>query len=214
LPFNKNNNEAQIQQIHQQDRPVKRLEGMNGKPIVETTGEMPTAEILVPPADVGALFDKHAGRLYRLARRLTPSADAAQDLVQQTFLKIAESSSRTSAGIANKEAWLVRVLINIRRDQWRKAATHRKLDSAWNVSTLPDRPDSDQESALIARTTVWRALDRLPPRRRAVIVMHELDGMPISEIASLLGVSAITARWHLSKGRHALSRLLKSHLER
>ena len=68
----------------------------------------------------------------------------------------------------------------------------------------------DQETAFVARATIWRALDRLTPRRRAVLVMHELEGLTIPAIASLLGVSAITVRWHLSKGRADLARVVQS----
>ena len=64
------------------------------------------------------------------------------------------------------------------------------------------------EAALVARATVWRALDALTPRRRAVVVLHELEGLTVSAIASLLGVSAITVRWHLSMGRRDLIRTL------
>jgi DNA-directed RNA polymerase specialized sigma24 family protein len=73
------------------------------------------------------------------------------------------------------------------------------------------RVTSDEEAVLVARATVWHALDRLTPRRRAVLVMHELDGLAIPAIASLLGVSAITVRWHLSKGRSDLARVLRAH---
>ena len=62
------------------------------------------------------------------------------------------------------------------------------------------------------KRTIWRALDMLPPRRRAVVVMHELEGMSISAIASLLGVTAITVRWHLSIGRRDLTRVLKAYM--
>jgi RNA polymerase sigma factor (sigma-70 family) len=61
---------------------------------------------------------------------------------------------------------------------------------------------------VIARTTIWRALDVLPPRRRSVIVMHELEGLAIETIALQLGISVITVRWHLSAGRRQLTRLL------
>jgi RNA polymerase sigma-70 factor (ECF subfamily) len=61
---------------------------------------------------------------------------------------------------------------------------------------------------LIARATVWRALDVLTPRRRAVIVMHELEGLSVPTIASTLGITAVTVRWHLSRGRHELARVL------
>src|SRR5881628_389795 len=72
------------------------------------------------PSDrLAALFAAHVERLYRLARRLVPSADDALDLVQETFLKAARSSESIPSGSNDAEAWLVRVLVNIRRDQWR-----------------------------------------------------------------------------------------------
>jgi RNA polymerase sigma-70 factor (ECF subfamily) len=110
-------------------------------------------------------------------------------------------------GSAGEEAWLVRVLINVQRDEWRKTAVRRRHEEAGHVS----RVTSDEEAVLVARATVWHALDRLTPRRRAVLVMHELDGLAIPAIASLLGVSAITVRWHLSKGRSDLARVLRAH---
>jgi RNA polymerase sigma-70 factor (ECF subfamily) len=187
---------------------------MKGQAFVEVVEEMPAAELRDPGARMGALFDAHADRLYRLARRLTSSADEAQELVQETFLKVAESGMTRRGDIASEEAWLVRMLVNIRRDQWRKTTTRKRLDAARYVATTQQMQGSEQESALIARTTVWRALDMLPARRRAVIVMHELEGMPISAIASSLGITAVTARWHLSKALRELSRLLNSQLEK
>jgi len=56
---------------------------------------------------LGALFDAHEDRLYRLARRLAASADDARDLVQETFLKAAGSLRSVPRGAAREEAWLV-----------------------------------------------------------------------------------------------------------
>src|ERR1043165_7058011 len=75
---------------------------------------------------LAALFDGHERRLYRLARRLTANADEARDLVQETFLKAAKSLRSIPREFAREEAWLVRVLVNIRRDQWRKAAGRQR----------------------------------------------------------------------------------------
>ena len=165
------------------------------------------------PADPGdrlaALFDAHHERLYRLARRLAPHADEALDLVQEAFLRAARSPGAIPAGATNEEAWLVRVLINIRRDQWRKTLVRKRHDREIGHSS---GVDDGQEAALIARATVWRALDILKPRRRAVLVMYELEGLPIPAIASLLGIRAVTARWHLSMGRRDLARVLKSRM--
>ena len=77
------------------------------------------------------------------------------------------------------------------------------------MSRRPTSVDPDQEAVLMARTTVWRALDTLTPRRRAVVITHELEGLTVPAIASLLGISAITVRWHLSMGRRDLARALR-----
>lgn len=156
---------------------------------------------------LAVLFDAHADRLYRLARRLVPSPDDALDLVQETFLRVARSLDSMPDGRREEEAWLIRVLVNLRRDQWRKELVRRKhrLDAVDMVE-----PRRDPEAALAIRSTVWSALDALPPRRRAVVVMHELEGLSIASIALLLGVATVTVRWHLSLGRRELARRLRS----
>ena len=60
---------------------------------------------------LGTLFNTHADRLYRLARRLTPGADDALDLVQETFFKVAKSAALVPVGPRAEEAWLVRILV-------------------------------------------------------------------------------------------------------
>jgi RNA polymerase sigma-70 factor (ECF subfamily) len=156
---------------------------------------------------LGTLFDLHHPRLFRLARRLSRDADEARDLVQETFLRAARSPGSIPVGEA-AEAWLVRVLVNIQRDEWRRQSTKKRLDpEGESEAARPVAPDS--EASLVARTTVWRALERLAPRRRAVIVMYELEGVTIPSIARQLGVSAVTVRWHLSMGRRELAEVIK-----
>jgi RNA polymerase sigma factor (sigma-70 family) len=162
-----------------------------------------------PAGRLAALFDVHYNRLYRLARRLVPSADDALDLVQDTFLRAARSQNSVPAGARNEEAWLVRVLVNIRRDQWRQAAVRKRFNQTAKMDGSEiANAGGNPEAAMIAHATVWKALDLLPPRRRAVIVLHEIEGLEISSIASLLGVSCITIRWHLSRGRKELASVI------
>jgi RNA polymerase sigma-70 factor, ECF subfamily len=175
---------------------------MNGLPIATV---LPAALPAAAADRLASLFDAHHGRLYRLARRLAPTADDALDLVQDTFLKAARTPKSVPTGFAEEEAWLVRVLVNIRRDQWRKAAVrHRHIEEA-RRSTIPN---ADTEAALVAHAAIWSALDGLPPRRRAIVVLHELDGLTVDDVAALLGISGITVRWHLSRGRRELARIL------
>jgi RNA polymerase sigma-70 factor, ECF subfamily len=171
--------------------------------------------VVMPSGDerrerLAALYDAHEDRLYRLARRLAASADAANDLVQDTFVRAAASLAAVPSGFAKEEAWLVRVLINLQRDQWRRMAVRRRAASTLraDATTYP----ANVESALAAKRAVWTALDRLHPRRRAIVIMHELEGMTPGAIASLLGVAVMTVRWHLSMARRDLRRVLAPHL--
>jgi RNA polymerase sigma-70 factor (ECF subfamily) len=162
-----------------------------------------------PPQDfaarVGDLFDRHHQRLFRLARRLSRNADDARDLVQETFLRAARSPRSIPDGASNEEAWLVRVLINICRDRWRHTAVQTRARVNGNVAS---EPAFDPEPQLIAKSLVRHALDALPPRRRAILVLYELDGTTIPAIAKLVGVTPVTVRWHLSMGRREMARAL------
>jgi RNA polymerase sigma factor (sigma-70 family) len=176
---------------------------MNGQAIaMPAAAERPHED---SAARVGALFDEHHQRLFKLARRLSRNADDARDLVQETFLRAARSPGSVPPGASHEEAWLVRVLINICRDRWRQSAVrtrarvHRLVTPAAEI---------DPEPALMARSMVWQALDALPPRRRAILILYELEGAAIPVVAKLLGVSPVTVRWHLSIGRREMAKAL------
>jgi RNA polymerase sigma-70 factor (ECF subfamily) len=161
-------------------------------------------EKAVRPEQLEALFDAHYLRLYRLARRLSGDAEEARDLVQQAFLRAARRPHRLPEEAARREAWLVRALVNLCRDRWRRLRVRR--EAADSLPT-PAR-SSDPEVRAVARATVQRALARLSPRRRAVIVLHELEGRDTGEIAPLLGVARVTVRWHLNAARKELRAML------
>jgi RNA polymerase sigma-70 factor (ECF subfamily) len=152
---------------------------------------------------LGQLFDTHHDRLYRLARRLSATREEAQDLVQDAFLRAATANRRMPQGAEAEEAWLVRVLINLSRDRWR-----RQKVRASNRREAADEASPAPEAAYIARLEVQRALAALAPRRRAVVVLHEMEGFDTAAVARLLGISAVTVRWHLSRARGELARVL------
>jgi RNA polymerase sigma-70 factor (ECF subfamily) len=175
----------------------------------------PSATIDSPARDVplqahaanrlGELFDLHQARLYRLALRMSRDPEEARDLLQETFLRAARRPGSIPAGEAAAEAWLVRVLVNLCRDRWRRLKVRRQAGPAprWSVDT-----PADPEAAQQARETIRAALATLRPRTRAVILMHEIEGLDKRSIAALLGITEVTVRWHLASGRGRLRRQL------
>ena len=165
---------------------------------------LPLAAPLSGTARLAALFDLHHRRLYRLGLRMLGSAEDAQDLVQETFLRAARALSRVPDGENAAEAWLVRVAVNVCRDRQRRRGVRQA-----RAAELPQQlPAPDEEAPRLARWTVHAALAQLPARRRSILVMHELEGLSTQEIGRLLGASPVTVRWHLAVGRRELARRL------
>ena len=151
---------------------------------------------------LAALFDSHQNRLFRLALRLCSDREEARDLVQETFLRAA----RHPGSVAG-EPWLVRTLVNLCRDRYRRLAVRSKAREELTREGREER--AHPEETHVARATVQAALAQLAPRRRAAIVLHELEGRPVRDVARLLGVTEVTVRWHLLAARRELARLLE-----
>ena len=83
----------------------------------------------------------------------------------------------------------------------------------WNRHETGPAPDQTLH-AKQARALVVAALERLPLPRRAVVVMHEIDDVPVSEVAAVLGIPLFTAYSRLRKGRRELETALRRLLNR
>jgi RNA polymerase sigma-70 factor (ECF subfamily) len=151
---------------------------------------------------LAGLFDLHHERLFRLACRLSSDREEARDLVQEAFLRAAQSPGSLPAGGAPGEAWLVRTLVNLCRDRYRRLGVRSRV----HASLRREEESAHPENAAVIGTTVRTALGRLAPRRRAAIVLHELEGAPVREVARLLGIAEVTVRWHLLAARRELAR--------
>jgi len=150
---------------------------------------------------LGALFDTHQARLYALAIRMSRDPEEARDLLQETFLRAARRSGSIPASDKAAGAWLVQVLVNLCRDRWRRLKVRREAGPAprWSVDT-----PHDPEQVESARQSVREALATLKPRTRAIVVMHEIEGLSRREIARQMSMTEVTVRWHLSTGRSRL----------
>lgn len=146
---------------------------------------------------LGLLFEATHQRLFRLGCRMTGDPDAALDLVQEAFLRAASRPALLPDADPAAEAWLVRVLVNLCRDGYRKSSVRTRHAARLEKGEALPSP----ESSLLARDLVQIAFAALPPRRRAVVALHELEELSVRDIARMLSVTEVTVRWHLAMGR-------------
>jgi len=149
---------------------------------------------------LGRLFDAHHRRLFALACRMTGDREDARDLVQEAFVRAAGARALPPEG-SGAEAWLVQVLVHLCRDRRRRQRVRQR-----HASERPPEPESVTQGPDL---DLWSAVAALPPRQRAAIVLHEVEGHAVAQVGALLGISPITVRWHLLAARRRLREVLR-----
>ena len=161
----------------------------------------------VPAADalVAALFAAEAARLVSLARFFVEDRTAAEDLVQEAFIRL----SRTAHRIRDSEraaAYLRSIVINLARDHNRRGLVSLRH----RPPALLDEPSAeDTAAARESRSEVVAALRTLPHRQRDCLVLRYYLDLPVEEIATTLGISANSVKTHLQRGMRALATTLE-----
>jgi RNA polymerase sigma-70 factor (ECF subfamily) len=147
-----------------------------------------------------ALYARHTPRLRMLVWRLLgPRRDETDDVVQETWLAGCRGIGRFN-GSAKFSSWLT--TIGIRHAQRRfSVPTHTAVES------LDFAAEAAHES--LTAIDLERAIGRLPPHQRAVVVLHDIEGFTHEEIAAQLGVAVGTSKVTLARARQALRHLLK-----
>lgn len=171
-----------------------------------TTAASADAAAVTDRERIEALFDAQGRRLFALALRMTGHRADALDLLQETFVRALEHARSLPDSTTGAEAWLVRVLVNLIRDRGRRRKVRgvaAELPAALAASGRP-------EPAALARIQVRQALAGIPPRRRAILVMSEIEGRTSIEIGRLLGLRPATVRWHRARARETLRARLQN----
>ena len=154
---------------------------------------------------------EHADRVYRLAYRLTGNQHDAEDLTQETFIRVFRSVQNYQPGTF--EGWLHRITTNLFLDMVRRRGRIRMEALPEDYDRVPaDEPNPEQiyhDSRL--GPDLQAALDSLPPEFRAAVVLCDIEGLSYEEIGATLGVKLGTVRSRIHRGRQALRDYLASH---
>lgn len=153
------------------------------------------------------LLADYSGIDQRLTRRLG-SADLASDVLQETYLRIAAMNDVGS--IQSPKAYLFRIALNIANDRRRADSRRLTADEVDCLLDIPDdRPDPAREVEDRSEVSqLKRAIAELPERRRVVLTLSRIDGLPHREIAARLGVTVRTVETDLKQAiEHCADRL-------
>lgn len=155
------------------------------------------------------LVERHIDRAYAIALRIVGNAADAEDVVQDTMLKIWSHRGRWQHGRAKFSTWLYRVISNRCIDLRRKPRNE-------NVETVPEMADSQPGAVeVIERNQVndmlELAMQRLPEQQRVAVILSYHENMSNGEIAQVMDTTIAAVESLLKRGRQQLRQLLRKH---
>jgi RNA polymerase sigma-70 factor (ECF subfamily) len=156
------------------------------------------------------IAQRHGGRVLRIAQRMLGNAAEADEVMQETLVRVWQSSARWDPARAGLPTWIGTIAWRLCADRLRTPGRRMQLDLA-EAETVASS-EADAETVMIRRQTiglVQKALDGLPPRQRAAFVLFHLEEISGQEAAAQLGVG-LRAFWSLlQRARLAVEREMR-----
>lgn len=149
---------------------------------------------------------KYGKRLYGLCMTLCADKHEADDLYQDTWVKVIRSFDSFDAS-KDFEPWLTRLCVNTYRDKLRRLSrspflnfsSNETKDAVFSTASAPEREDYSD---------LYAAIDQLPEKLRLAIILFYFEGMDISKTAQTLGIPPGTVKSRLNKARKLLKEVL------
>jgi RNA polymerase sigma-70 factor (sigma-E family) len=172
----------------------------------DATLNAPTAQ-LDADALVAQMFSEQGASLVRLARVFCDDRDAAEDLVQEAFIRLHRSAG-SIRDLGRAPAFLRSIVINLARDHNRRGLMSLRHRASAEPAAPPAEPDDravhDEEV-----DEVLTALRTLPERQRACLVLHYYEELSIAEVAATLRISTNSVKTHCRRGLASLESRLE-----
>ncbi len=163
---------------------------------------------------LGVLYERHKTSVYRTALAITRDPAAAEDILQDCFIRIYERAHLIDNSLPLKP-WLYRVTVNMaynwERRRKRRQTTAGGLDEMidWLVSPLQRTPERQAEMSDV-RSEMMDAIASLNVNQRVVIVLFYLNSLDMKEISAILGCPVGTVKSRLHYGRENLRQKLEA----
>lgn len=150
----------------------------------------------------GVLFERYKDKMWAVALRTTRDQELAADAVQEGFIA-AFRRIDSFRGDAQFSTWLHRIIVNSSLDRLRRL----KPTQEWPEYDIVDKRDEHAQTDV--RLDVREALDKLPQGQRVCLVLLEMEGLSVAEVAQQLGIAEGTVKSRCARGRTALAALLR-----
>lgn len=180
----------------------------------EEESRLTSLELLVAQAQDGSrlafegLYRRQVGRVYGLCLRLVQHREQAEELTQRVFVKAFEKIG-TFRGESEFPSWLHRLAVNLVLTEMRsRRRREERIFPVGDLEPLAGHYAAVPDSAA-SGVDLERALAALPPRARAIFVLHDVEGYGHGEIAELTGLAVGTSKAHLHRARRRLRKELR-----
>ena len=181
--------------------------------------ETTTDELLLQRAGDGdqaaflELYERHRKPIFRFAYRLLGSIEIAEDITHDCFLSLIRKPGNFHPGRASLRTYLFSAARNLALKQFRNQGKEATLDELVEEPQVPlrDQPLRRLLAEEVA-TRVREAINNLPPLQREAIVLFEYEGLPISEIAEIVGTDTGAVKARLYRARERLKTMLSPYL--
>jgi RNA polymerase sigma-70 factor (ECF subfamily) len=160
------------------------------------------------PEAYAALVTEHQKMVRAVTFRMTGSLDDAEELAQDAFLRAYRQLGSFSGG-SKFSTWVCKIAINLSLD-WRRRESRRDVvHSTWAADAISEdqKPDEFPDALSLQ---VQQALDRLPAKQRAAMVLTVYENQSHAEAARTLGCTEATISWRVFSARQKLKRWLKN----
>ncbi|MFW6067714.1 MAG: RNA polymerase sigma factor [Myxococcota bacterium] len=154
------------------------------------------------------LFECHRGTVARVVQRFVGASPDLEDIVQDVFVHVFRSI-RSFRGESKFTTWLYRLTANVTKMHLRRGNSRpRTVDLPVPEASPPHLEPAELPDSAVARDrrvrALHRLLDQLSEKKRTVLVLHDLEGLPAREIADIVGAPVMTVRTRLFYARKAL----------
>jgi RNA polymerase sigma-70 factor, ECF subfamily len=190
---------------------------VSGTPWHNSDGQDPSDEALIAAYVAGGpqageafdrLVDRHAQFVYAVCFRYFGNPADAEDAAQDAFVTVLRRAS-SYRGSARFSTWLYRVTINACNDIARRRSRRPRAGGV-DVTILADLAAADDPLATRELSVeLERALARLDPTTRTLVLLHDVQGLPYADIAARLGLPVGTVKSRIHRGHARLASLLQ-----